>query len=225
MTKYAALCSELASLSGEASAERGISFGCLKGRSRRFRSCDLALGDDDFLQTTFAWPLNLAGRVREQERGQRGPKVYSLHAPEVECIGKGKPHKPYEFGVKVSIATTLKRCKGGQFAIHAQALPGNPYDGHTPAQVIPAIPSSAFIPMPDIAATTRRPITSSRSTHPSRSAVSHHKFNGKCDGAPPSNRSSATPNTSIAWTGTISPTVAAMPTTPSSLPLATTSAS
>jgi hypothetical protein len=39
-------------------------------------------------------------------------------------VGKGKPHKPYEFGVKVSLATTLKRCKGGQFAIHAQALPG-----------------------------------------------------------------------------------------------------
>jgi transposase, IS5 family len=87
----------------------------------------------------FAWLLNLARRVRQQERGQRGPKVYSLHAPEVECIGKGKPHKPWEFGVKVSVATTLKRCKGGQFAIHAQALPGNPYDGHTLAKVIPAI--------------------------------------------------------------------------------------
>ena len=79
------------------------------------------------------------GGVREQERSQRGPKVYSLHAPEVECIGKGKPHKPYEFGVKVGVATTLKRCKGGQFAIHAQAPPGNPYDGHTLARVIPAI--------------------------------------------------------------------------------------
>ena len=43
----------------------------------------------------FAWLLNLARRVREQERGQRGPKVYSLHAPETECIGKGKPHKPW----------------------------------------------------------------------------------------------------------------------------------
>jgi IS5 family transposase len=52
---------------------------------------------------------------------------------------QGKPHKPYEFGVKVSVATTLKRCKGGQFAIHAKALPGNPYDGHTPAKIIPAI--------------------------------------------------------------------------------------
>jgi transposase, IS5 family len=94
---------------------------------------------DPWLETKFARLLALSRRVRDQERGQRGPKVYSLHAPEVECIGKGKPHKPYEFGVKVSVATTLKRCKGGQFAIHAQALPGNPYDGHTLATVIPAM--------------------------------------------------------------------------------------
>jgi transposase, IS5 family len=91
------------------------------------------------LETAFAFLLSLARRVRDQQRGQRGPKVYSLHAPEVECIGKGKPHKPYEFGVKVSVATTLKRCKGGQFVTHVQALPGNPYDGHTLARVIPAI--------------------------------------------------------------------------------------
>jgi IS5 family transposase len=91
------------------------------------------------LETAFARLLSLARRVRDQERGQRGPKVYSLHAPEVECIGKGKPHKPYEFGVKVSVATTLKRSKGGQFVTHVQALPGNPYDGHTLARVIPAI--------------------------------------------------------------------------------------
>ena len=57
----------------------------------------------------------------------------------MECIGKSKSHKPYEFGVKASIATTLKRCKGGQFAIHAKALPGRPYDGHTLATVIPEI--------------------------------------------------------------------------------------
>ena len=57
----------------------------------------------------------------------------------MECIGKGKAHAPYEFGVKVSIATTLKRAKGGQFAIHAKALPGNPYDGHTLATIIPDI--------------------------------------------------------------------------------------
>ena len=87
----------------------------------------------------FAQLLSLAQRVRAQERHQRGHKVYSLHAPEVECIGKGKAHKPYEFGVKVSVATTLKHCKGGQFVTHVQALPGNPYDGHTLARVIPAM--------------------------------------------------------------------------------------
>jgi IS5 family transposase len=46
--------------------------------------------------------LWLARRVREQTQRQRGPKVYLLQAPEVECIGKGKAHRPYEFGVKVS---------------------------------------------------------------------------------------------------------------------------
>jgi len=73
----------------------------------------------------------------EQKQRQRGRKIYSLHADEVECIGKGKAHRPYEFGVKVSVATTLNRSKGGQFALHAMALPGNPYDGHTLATVIP----------------------------------------------------------------------------------------
>jgi transposase, IS5 family len=81
--------------------------------------------------------LARARRVLEQERHQRGPKVYSMHAPEVECIGKGKAHRPYEFGVKVSVATTLAHAKGGQFVTHVKALPGNPYDGHTLATVIP----------------------------------------------------------------------------------------
>src|SRR5262249_25299457 len=89
------------------------------------------------LREAFVRPLFLARRVLEQERHQRGRKVYSLHAPEVECIGKGKAHRPYEFGVKVSVATTVKHSAGGQFVTHAAALPGNPYDGHTLATVIP----------------------------------------------------------------------------------------
>src|SRR5215213_5963831 len=89
------------------------------------------------LEAAFAKLLPLARRVREQQQRQRGPKVYSLHAPEVECIGKGKAHRPYEFGVKVSVATTLKHCKGGQFVTHVKALPDNPYHGHTLATVIP----------------------------------------------------------------------------------------
>ena len=55
--------------------------------------------------------------------------------------GKGKAHRPYEFGVKVSVATTLHRSKGGQFVAHVATLPGNPYDGHTLETVIPAIAS------------------------------------------------------------------------------------
>ena len=90
-------------------------------------------------EVVFKGILSRARRVRDQKPHQRGPKVYSLHAPEVECIGKGKAHRPYEFGVKVSVATTHRHAKGGQFAIHAKALPGNPYDGHTLATVIPDI--------------------------------------------------------------------------------------
>jgi IS5 family transposase len=97
---------------------------------------------NEVLERVFARPLALARRVRDQRRRERGRKVYSLHAPEVECIGKGKPHKPYEFGVKVSVATPLNRCKGGQFVAHVQALPGNPYDGHTLASVIPDLEAS-----------------------------------------------------------------------------------
>jgi len=80
----------------------------------------------------------------------------------VECIGKARHTKPYEFGVKVSVATTLKHSKGGQFVVHAQALPGNPYDGHTLAASSrrssnsSAIRSNGSTPMPDTAATTRR---------------------------------------------------------------------
>ena len=104
---------------------------------RTIRDIGRQIVGDEQLQDIFRLPLHLAGRVLSQKQKQQGKKVYSLHAPEVECIGKGKAHAPYEFGVKISIATTLHRSKGGQFALHAKALPGNPYDGHTLAAVIP----------------------------------------------------------------------------------------
>jgi IS5 family transposase len=91
---------------------------------------------DEGLQTTFAAALGRASQIRGQKQRQRGWKLYSWHAPETECIGKGKAHRPYEFGVKVSLTTTNRRAKGGQFILHAKALPGNPYDGHTLKQVI-----------------------------------------------------------------------------------------
>jgi transposase, IS5 family len=104
------------------------------------------------LESLFAPSLSLAWRVRDQRQRQRGPKVYSLHAPEVECIGKGKAHRPYEFGVKVSVATTLHRSKGGQFIAHVKALPGNPYDGHTLGVVLPDIEAQIGVSLSRIVA-------------------------------------------------------------------------
>jgi IS5 family transposase len=50
------------------------------------------------LEAVFAWPLSCASQIRSQQQRQRGWKLYSFHAPEVECIGKGKASAPYEFG-------------------------------------------------------------------------------------------------------------------------------
>ena len=108
--------------------------------------------DDAQLRKIFAQPLSLAFAVREQRQHQRGRKIYSLHAPEVECIGKGKAHRPYEFGVKVSLATTLHRSNGGQFIAHVKAMPGNPYDGHTLATVLHEIEAQIGAPLTRIVA-------------------------------------------------------------------------
>jgi transposase, IS5 family len=104
---------------------------------RVIRDIGRNIAGNDPLEAAFAVPLLRARQVREQHQRQRGPKIYSLHAPEVECIAKGKAHRPYEFGVKVSVATLLKSTKAGQFVAHVKALPGNPYDGHTLAIVLP----------------------------------------------------------------------------------------
>lgn len=77
-------------------------------------------------QTVFAGELALAARLLAQQKEDKN-KLYSLHAPEVECISKGKVAKRYEFGVKASIATTNK----SNFVVGGMAVPGNPYDGHT----------------------------------------------------------------------------------------------
>ncbi len=86
-----------------------------------------------------------------RRNGRRRQRFIRCTPPKVECIGganvyrqrqaltKGKAHKPYEFGVKVSLATTNAHSNGGQFIVHAQSLPGNPYDGHTLETVLPGI--------------------------------------------------------------------------------------
>jgi IS5 family transposase len=89
------------------------------------------------VRASFATPLERIARLLRQRREDRGrDKIYALHAPEVECIGKGKARTRFEFGVKVSLATTNRPAPGGQFVIGARTLPGNPFDGHTLADQI-----------------------------------------------------------------------------------------
>ena len=59
--------------------------------------CDRAIAGWPQLDARFADLLALAMRVRFQDHRQRDPKVYALHAPEVECIGKGRAKASYEF--------------------------------------------------------------------------------------------------------------------------------
>lgn len=73
--------------------------------------------------------MQRAERIRTQQPKDKH-KLYALHAPEVDCIGKGKARKPYEFGVKVSVAITHKQ----GLMVGARSFPGNPYDGHILAE-------------------------------------------------------------------------------------------
>jgi IS5 family transposase len=93
--------------------------------------------------------LERAKRIHAQQRHDKD-KLYSVHAPEVECICKGKVHKRYEFGVKASIVTSSK----GGWHLGAMTCPGNPYDGHTLAGALEqlqrlhgTLPAAVFIDM------------------------------------------------------------------------------
>ena len=81
------------------------------------------------IQRAFEPVLGLIDQLLNQTRNDKN-KLYSLWAPEVECIAKGKSHRKYEFGVKVGVATTNK----DNFVVGMQAFHGNPFDGHTLGQ-------------------------------------------------------------------------------------------
>ena len=87
------------------------------------------------LKDIFTGDLLKAFTLQKQQRHSKG-KVYSWHAPETECIGKAKAHKPYEFGCKVSVRTNVNPALGGHFVLHIGALHENPFDGHTLAPVL-----------------------------------------------------------------------------------------
>ena len=75
---------------------------------------------------TYESDLSLFKRVLDQKRSDTN-KIYSLHEPNVCCISKGKAHKKYEFGNKVSILTT----KESGIIVGALSFEKNDYDGHT----------------------------------------------------------------------------------------------
>jgi len=78
--------------------------------------------------------LRLCERLHAQKQTD-SKKLYSLHEPDVMCISKGKAHKRYEFGQKVSVATTNR----GNGIVGVALCAGNPYDGHTLAQAIASV--------------------------------------------------------------------------------------
>ena len=97
---------------------------------RVMRDIERKIDRDPRLKALFADALARAETIKTQKTGDKN-RLYAFHAPEVECIGKGKARKRFEFGVKVSVATTNARTPGGQFVVGTLAIPGKPYDGHT----------------------------------------------------------------------------------------------
>lgn len=75
-------------------------------------------------QGLYKGELALFNQVLQQTRNSKH-KIYSLHEPEVQCISKGKEHKKYEFGNKVSIVYNLSGVIVGAMGFR------NEYDGHT----------------------------------------------------------------------------------------------
>jgi transposase, IS5 family len=103
---------------------------------RVIRDLERAIDRAPSLEAAFRDDLAKARKIYDQAADPKTPdKIYSWHAPEVECIAKGKAHKRYEFGCKASIAST----NAGNFIVGAMAHHGRPYDGHTLSTVLEQI--------------------------------------------------------------------------------------
>ncbi len=122
----------------------------LKGYTGRvLRDIERQLGKvpEGALRARILEMIALVNRLLAQKPKDR-KKLYSLHEPAVDCISKGKAHKRYEFGTKVSVATTNR----GGFVVGMRSLSGNPYDGHTLAEALEQVeiltdqrPEMAFV--------------------------------------------------------------------------------
>ena len=94
---------------------------------RVMRDIERAVEKDKLLAGAFSNDLDKAQRIYNQALNPKTKdKLYCWHAPQVECVAKGKAHKRYEFGCKAGYVSTNK----SNFIIGAMALHGKPYDGH-----------------------------------------------------------------------------------------------
>ena len=97
---------------------------------RKLDAPDFASTHPKAVSDLLLW-LQRAERIRTQQRNDKN-KLYALHAPEVECLAKGKARKPYEFGVKSAVVVSHKH----GLMLGARTFPGNPYDGHILSAVL-----------------------------------------------------------------------------------------
>ena len=114
---------------------------------RRKREAPEFATDNPLALTELTLWLERAERIRMQQRHDKN-KLYALHAPEVECIGKGKARKPYEFGVKSAVVVSHRQ----GLMLGARTFPGNPYDGH----ILSAVLEQATNLMQDLSVTIKQ---------------------------------------------------------------------
>ena len=112
------------------------------------RDISRKIAGEESLQKIFASELSKAKSLLNRKKKDKN-KLYSLHEEDVVCISKGKAHKRYEFGCKVSLSIANS---GPGIITGSEALAGNPYDGHTLAAALSlsekisgVTPSAAFI--------------------------------------------------------------------------------
>ena len=110
---------------------------------------------------------------------------------------RARPARPTSSASRPPSSPPIARAPGGLFVLHAKALPGNPYDGHTLRRrhrphrdSSPAARSSGPMSTRDTAATTRK--IPAASSSPARSAASSASSSASCAAAPPSSPSSDT---------------------------------
>ena len=102
---------------------------------RGIEKSKLELSEEDGTILSRAKNIHAQSILKKKDKDiykQENKIIYSFHAPEVECIGKGKLNKPYEFGNKVGIAVSGR----GNFVLGIKSFHGNPYDGHTLDQTV-----------------------------------------------------------------------------------------